>query len=674
MSTLTWVVTDFETESALDIKKVGAWRYAEDPTTRILCMCYSFMGEPWKPWTPAGPHDDLLELVNNDAVTFISFGDFERAIWRKIMHEDLDFPDLKNDRWHDIQAVAAMKQMPKNVDDLSRALGLAGKDTEGKKVTLALSKVSRKGYFPELTPEVLKTAINYCGQDVVEEVGQHKALGWLPPGERRYWLLNQRVNERGLRIDLDFVRAAQAIVDKASIPLLREFATLTDGLKPGQRDKYMGWMETHGVRLPDMTKQTMKELFSGDDDDEPAPGALPTVKGLELPAPVLRSLTIRNLVASSSLKKLRAMELCVCADGRARGLLQYHGTGPGRSSGRLLQPQNFPKPTIEESIWSKLDPELIVSAMMTKDPDFLAEMCGVSPAQAIPVVVSSLRHAITCNPGRILMSNDYSGIQARLVLAAAGQHDKADILAKGLDIYCDMASQIYKRPINKKDHPKERGVGKNSVLGLGFQMGAGTFQVKYAREHPLSFCSEIVRVYRKEWAPKVPYFWYGLQDAATAAVWSGEPREAFGVEYRIEEIGQNRWLTARLPSGRKIYYYNPRKTRRPAPWDPDEIKAGFSYQAIKQGVMHTIDAFGGQLAENVIMGMEADIMRTAQLKCEANGLPIVLECHDEIVVEPLLADADEKAFTQILLDVDPWVKEIKVPVAVEGWVGERYRK
>ena len=104
------------------------------------------------------------------------------------------------------------------------------------------------------------------------------------------------------------------------------------------------------------------------------------------------------------------------------------------------------------------------------------------------------------------------------------------------------------------------------------------------------------------------------------------------------------------------------------------MKAGFSYQATKLGRMQTIDAFGGQLTENVIMGMERDIMTKAMLTCEDNGLPVVLEVHDEIVVEPLAKDADEKAFHQILLDSDDWVRFIGIPIAVEGWTGGRYHK
>lgn len=663
---LTWVVTDFETvNTTVNLKKVGAWRYAQDPDTSVLCFNWSHMGKPWQSWTPGDPLDNLRKLVEDGTVTFISFGDFERAIWKHIMVPDFGLSELPNSRWHDIQAVAAMKQMPKDLDTLARVLRLpTQKDMEGNSLVLSLSKINKKtGAAPAITPAIIERVQQYCGTDVESEVEAHQSLGWLQPGERRYWLLNQRINQRGIRLDLDYIAACKKVAEDAAVPLVNEFRKLT-GVNPTQRDKFMSWMEGHGVQLPNLTKETMAELFGESDDEDDVPdeteGFLPTVRGMVLPPDVERALVIRKLVGASSLAKLSAMEACVCFDGRARGLLQYHGTGPGRSSGRLLQPQNFPKPIVK----AKIDD--IVAAIMTRDWEWVETMIG----PAIPVVVTGLRQAITCNPDRVLLSGDYAGIQARLVLALAGQHDKTALMAAGKDVYCDMATQIFKREIIKGRDDKERGVGKNSVLGLGFQMGPPTFQVKYCRDRHIDFCKNVVHVYRKEWAPLVPPLWYGLEEAATRAVWSETPQEAYGVVYEV----QDRWLTARLPSGRKMYYYDPQPVRSPAPWDPDEIKEGFTYKALKNHVWRTIHAFGGQLTENVIMGMEADIMRHAQFKLEDNGFPICLEVHDEIVCEPLKADADEKAYTQIMEDVPDWVKAIKAPIAIESWMGDRYRK
>src|ERR1700724_3855792 len=664
---LRWLVGDFETASACDLKKAGAWRYAEDPTTEIIVFSYQPMGEAKFRWRP-GVDDagQLMGYADDPDITFIAHNAaFEKAIWRNIMVPVFGFPDIPNSRWHDTQAVCAMKGLPQALEDVGPLLGLhAQKDMDGRKITLGFSKTDKKTGSLARTDEKLERSYAYCDLDVAEELELHNRIRWLPPGERSVWLLNQRINERGVRLDLDYIRSCQRIVDLASDPLLREFQTITGLAKLGS-PKLIDWCEAKGVHLPNLQKETLVEVLGenidGDEDeyddaDSPAPSALP--------ADVRRALRIRQLIGSASIKKLARMEACVCADGRARGLLQYHGTGPGRSAGRLLQPQNFPRGTI------KVDGEapsvdLVVEAIMTGDHEYVEMLIG----PAVETVVSGLRHSIIADSDRVLLSGDFAGIQARTVLAVAGQHDKCAIMAAGQDIYCDMGSQIHKRPITKKDKA-ERQDGKNSVLGLGFQMGAPKFHVKYCKAQPIEFAENVVHVYRKEWAPKVPFLWYGLQDVAIDTVWDKTPHQAYGVEYRLEDI----WLTARLPSGRKMWYANPRPVRRAMPWDETDVRRGFTYEAQKKGVWKTINAFGGQLTENVVMGIERDIMTNAMFKLEKNGFPICLEVHDEIVSEPLAADADEKAFQQIMQDVPGWVKHIGIPIAVETWQGDRYRK
>lgn len=669
-----WVCGDFETVSALHLPTVGAWRYAEDPTTEVLCFSYSLMGAEPKTYRPdrRGSEVELMELAADPDVIFLSFGDFERAIWKCIMVPVLAFPPVRTARWHDIQAAACMKQMPKDVDKLSRALELQlAKDMASSKFTISLSKPLKDGSYNR-SADALNRVQAYCEQDVRTEVACHERLGWLPPGERGAWLENQRINERGIGLDLEYIRCCKEVVRQSTVPLIAEFRKLT-GINPTQTAALKQWVYSQGItsaQIPDLTKQTMAEIFGetidedGDEDDNEGIALEP----LDMPPNVHRALSIKRLVGSTSIKKLDAMEQCVSLDGRARGLLQYHGTGPGRETGRLLQPHNFPKPTVKVN-GELASPELVVEAIKTGS----AEMVELLVGPAMAVVVGGLRHAMRASKGRVFVSGDYSGVQARLVLAISGQTDKVALMASGADVYCDMASRIYKRSIDKHKDPKERGIGKNAVLGLGFQMAAPKFQLKYARSHPLDFCQNVVTTYRKDWAPCVPKFWYALQDAATEAVWTGDPKEAYGVLYQIE----GEWLTATAPSGGKIWYYRPERTKEAAPWDPDEMRPGFAFWALKKHVWNKQYAFGGQLAENVIMRMEADLMRVAMQKLEKNGFPIVLEVHDEIVAEPLMANADEKAFHQIMLDTEPWTKHIGVPINVEGWEcgpSEVYRK
>jgi DNA polymerase len=201
-------------------------------------------------------------------------------------------------------------------------------------------------------------------------------------------------------------------------------------------------------------------------------------------------------------------------------------------------------------------------------------------------------------------------------------------------------------------------------------MGARKFLSKYCKEQSLDFAQLVVDTYRKEWAPCVPKLWYALEGAAVQTVHSGKPHSAFGIVYELCDG----WLTVRLPSGRRIWYYGPQPTFRAMPWDDADIRPGFTYKTWKTGQWITRDAFGGLLTENVVMGIERDIMVHGMFLAEKNGFPIVLTVHDELVAEPMKADADEKALQQIMTDMPDWVKAIQVPIAVDTWQGDRYRK
>ena len=666
---LRWYIGDFETRSLCNLKEAGAWRYAEDLSTEIICFNLTDPHGNKRRWYPGDDPAWLIELAADEEVTIISWNvGFEKAIWRTILVRDLGFPDIPNPRWHDIMAAAAMKTIPQKLERAGPVLRLpVQKDMEGNKLVLSLSKPNRKGMLPDITPEIRKRASDYCDTDLDTELEAHARLGFLPPGERKVWLLDQRINERGVRLDMEYVAKAQEVVDKASVPLLAEFARLTGGLKPTQRDKVIEWCSDNGFRPDNMQKEYMDEILGSlegeeDDGDDSAAGEA-DLGGI--PPIVREALQIRQLVTSASIKKLRRMRTCVCSTGRAYGLLQYHGAGPGRWAGRLLQPQNFPRGSL------KLDgeappPELLVSAIMTGDPEYVQMMYG-PPVQA---VVSGLRHAIIADPGRALLSGDFSTIEARICLALAGQHDKTAIMAAGKDIYIDMAQQIYKCPVDKKKDPEKRQTGKNAVLGLGFGMGAPKFQSKYAKKEPLEFAQNVVETYRKEWAPLVPKLWYGLMGAATQTVHDRTVNEAFGVEYRLEDG----WLTARLPSGRKLWYRNPQPAREAMPWDETDIRRMFTYEALKMGQWKTIKAFGGLLTENVVQALARDLMVAAMFRAEQAGLPVILTVHDEIVCEPEAARADVKALDQLMREGTVWSKALQIPIATETWTGDRYKK
>jgi DNA polymerase len=689
-----YLVPDFETVSCVDLKEVGAWRYAEDPTTEVIVLRWSWsdredVGE-WLPGMP--PPTELFNAVNDGYLLTPHNAGFEKAIWRKIMVPVYGWPDFPNKLWDDSMARCANLCLPQDLDMATRILRLPGlKDTTASKMVIGLSKPDRKGKYAEITPAILRTASAYCADDCRAQKGLRERVGTLSAAERQVWLLDQRINERGFLLDLGLVDKMQLVVDDAIEPLLKEFGNIT-GLKDKKgivklaSPKLKPWCEANGFAVPNLQKETIARLLGEDVDGEVEDDEL-SEECIQIPDKVRRALKIKQLIGSAAIKKLSRAKSVVNADGRARGQLQYHGASPGLWAGRLLQPHNFPRGTLTAHKKEKSEDFVArkVDAIMTGDYKYVEAMVG----PAVETVVSSLRHIIIPSPGRELVVGDFAGIQARIALAAAGQDDKTALMASGADVYIDMACDIFnmqkpdwslgKEALKpwvsefKEQYNERRQYGKNSILGLGFQMGWKKFKLRYCKDQPDEFAQRIVDTYRKEWAPKVPDLWYGLEGAARDTVLYRNPHDAYGVLFKLED----QWLTARLPSGRKLHYFNPQPARKVMPWsspDAPDVRRSWTFNVKKSGQWKVVDAFGGLLTENLASALARDLLVAAMFKCEKNGLPIVLTVHDEIIcdAEPRLDNA--KVLKQIMEDRPTWAKEMQIPVEAETWAGDRYKK
>lgn len=680
----------FETASACDLKKAGAWRYGEDVTTEILCLGYTLDGAPGIVLTPdkLAPEGELYAIARNPEIYFIAHNvAFEKAIWRNIMVRELGWPDIPNDRWHDIMAACAMKGLPLKLERAAAALKLPiQKDKEGSRVTVALSKPNRKGYY-DRSPEKLARVYDYNRADLGSELGLHRRVRGLGAAERKVWLLDQSINERGVRLDLPLIEACQSIVDQASIPLTEEFQKIT-GINPTQVEEFKRWLLANGCPFPkdedgnpdtSLSKEAVAKILGDGDEEETLAGSdeedfsapEPQIK---LPWQFERALRIRQVLGSASIKKLAAMRACLCADGRAHGLLQYHGAGPGRWAGRLFQPQNFPRPTLKEvvgfkdgkEVYAGHDPDELIAAIMSRDAEWVGALYG-NPVEAVS---NCLRHILIPDEDKVFACGDYKTIECRIVLALAGQWDKVEAMAAGGSPYIPMAEAIYHRKVNKEVDLKEYTIGKNTILGCGFQMGGPKFHARYCPKESLDFAKEVVRIYREEECPQVPKVWKALQYAACETAWTGRAHSAYGITYALEDG----WMTARLPTGRKLWYFDPKPIRTPMPWDKNDIRPAWSYSAFKQGKWIRVKAYGGLLTENAVQAMARDCLVAGMFRCNANGYPTVLSVHDENVSELTAAKADVKAFKQMLCEREPWAVSMQIPLDADCWIGDRYRK
>jgi DNA polymerase len=672
---------DFETRNIddCDLTKAGAWRYAADPATEVLTLVFAYGGGETQLWTPAdGLSDPLLSLATDPGVTFVSFGDFDAVIWAQIMVGRFGFPAIPTPRWHNAQAAASYCALPRQVGKLLPVIGAdVAKDNAGRRLVLSLSRRDRKtGEFPELTHEIRQRVYEYNKTDVVALVAIHRAAGTLPERERRVWETDQAINSRGILIDTTFVRAAKDVAESSKGVLLDEFATLTDGLSPHQVDAMRGWLKGRGFPLPNLQDETLNDVL----------------ENIVLPDDVRRALQVRQALASTSLRKLDAMLACAGADGRARGLFQYHAATPGRWSAQLLQPQNLPRPTVDIDIG---EIEQLVDTVKAGDAAALTRW-----GEPLEVLSSALRFALVAADGHRFSGGDYSMIEVCVLLGLAGQHDKTKLIADGVDSYRDMAATIYDLdrdafqaiPVEELnvEQQQQRQAGKVTVLGCGYQMGTDAFRSRYLRHMGLDegkkFAEEVVKVhYRKRWAPNVPKLWYALENAACQAManpgktvhaidqsairsfFGKTPRE-FGVSYRLDTQGALPCLICILPNGKAIRYQNARVTGGKDAWG----RVNWTYWAYRRGQWREVDPYGGQLTENVVQSLARELLVDAILRLESRGFPVVMHCHDEIVVEhPTIT---KETIEEFMSEPPEWAVNLGIPIKVKGWINKRYRK
>lgn len=463
---------DFESRSACPIRTHGSWRYSLDPTTEVLCLAFRL--PTWRSgdvalWHPAFPHLDLPESADrlDDLLLWIIDGGlveahnafFERGIWTNIMGPRYGWPAILPEQWRDSAAKAAAHALPRSLDDAADALGLSiTKDLVGAKAMKKMVKPRKprkkeretwakdpgNAPMPLLwweSPELFTTLFEYCKQDIRAEEALSAAVPDLSPAEQEVYCVDQITNERGFRLDRQAVHVAETLLSSEQLRLNEEIAVITGGAvrKATQRAKLSAWCAANGKALENTTAETIDAYLEWP----------------QLPELIRRALTVLRALGRSSTAKYEAMARWICHDGRAHGGLLYHAASTGRWGGQGIQPQNFPKGSLDH--WDMNDAWEI---LLTGDLEFVR----VVFSDVMAALAQALRGAIIPADGRALYVADYSGIEAR-VLAWLSEDDEAlTRFRNDEDPYIDMAISIYGRPITKADKD-ERQLGKAAVLG-----------------------------------------------------------------------------------------------------------------------------------------------------------------------------------------------------------------
>lgn len=582
---------DFETRGVVDLRRVGATRYAIDPATQVLCACWSFDKDDdvflWHrdhPWIAKSPRpDELIDRIASGEPLEAHNAEFELDIWNETLRRE--FPEfnvpITLEQLRCSAAKASCLSLPRALGEACKALDLPEKKLEdGQRLINKLSKPGRKGVWCEDQVEHEKNWI-YCGQDVRAERGLSEWCdehGGMPEREMDYWRMTVRMNRRGFALDQSAVEAGLDLCAQETARLNAEMQDITLGAVEGgsKRKAFLGWsraelMQLTGdsevfaeIRMPNTRADTLSFALHG----------VPTKAGEETKAaqkpvmdakwaswgdegaPLKRAFEIALEVNRTSVSKYKAMAKSVCPDGRVHDILLYNGADrTGRFSGKGVQPHNFVRGYTKEmsDVWEDLK---------TLDLDYVTMVWG----DPLPALAKACRGALVASRGCELYTADFNAIEARKLAWLSGCAPLLELFRdppKNSDVYCAMASGIYGREITKADKI-ERQLGKKAILGLGYAMGWEKFQATVWMEEGIwlddEFCQMIVRVYRKELYPEIPALWKASERAAIAAVQEGGEHYAGGNEFgegAISYFVSGPFLHCRLPSGRLLAYLYP---------------------------------------------------------------------------------------------------------------------
>lgn len=655
---------DFETRSTLDRRRVGVYNYARHPTTDVWCMAWAFgADEPaiWLPGTPM-PNDILTHVREGGMVRGWNVA-FERVVWNLCLRRlDRSLPKLRRAQCYDTAADAAALALPRRLEDAARALGLdAQKDAAGARLMMQMArsrKPTRANPSPWWDDEARRTRLNeYCMQDVRTERAIAGVVPALPEYERRVYLLDQTINDRGMLLDMPLIEAARRMAQMVGQRANTRLAELTDGAVTGvtQTSAMLRWVQQYGLPIRNLRKDTVR-------------GALTNTTALD---PRVREvLLLRSDAAKSSVAKLKAMQEYACPDGRARGMLLYHGASTGRWSGKGIQPQNFPRGTVPQ-------PEQYIDRIMAGD------YAGIEVGHPVLSVISSLlRSMLIATPGHRFLAGDFAQIEARILAWLAQQDDLLHLFATGGAVYETMAAYIYGRDVSEIKTPsEERQIGKNVILGAGYGMGAETFAKQVHMQTGLRMSvgeSRLAIATYRDVYPDIPRFWGDVERAAMNAVQSPDTVWAAGRRDSVRFQRKGEYLWCILPSGRMLAYMRPRLGSRTMSWTDYRgkpvVKTALSCEGVQSLTRKWVRqwTYGGHLVENIVQATARDIMASAMLRVEEAGYPVVLSVHDEIVADVPLRHGSVEEFEQLLSAVPQWAGDL--PVAAEVWEGDRYRK
>ncbi|HEL2388133.1 TPA: DNA polymerase [Streptococcus suis] len=630
---------DIETYCEIDLRKSGTYRYAEDNSFEILLFAVSVDNGPVTVYDfnkEQLPQDILEALVDDRVIKWAFNASFERIClsnWLKKHHPELLLDGfLSPNSWRCSMIWSAYLGLPLSLEGVGTVLKLKDqKMREGADLIRYFclpckpTKINggRTRNLPHHAPDKWSTFIDYNRRDVEVELAIKERLKNFPVPNFVWdeYLQDQIINDRGICIDVEFVKAAIKIDTESKAQIQEELKGLTGLENPNSVLQMIGWLREHRVATDSLDKKAVKELLKTVD---------------ETTAQVLK---LRQQAAKSSVSKYQAMMNCVCEDGRARGMFQFFGANrTGRWAGRLVQLQNLPQnhlPDLEEARELFGTGDLEATELIYDTQDTLSQL---------------IRTAFVPSKGKKFIVCDFSAIEARVLSHLAGERWRSKVFEEGKDIYCMSASQMFGVPVEKHGQNSElRQKGKIAELACGYGGSVGALKAMGAIDMGLT--EEELQPLVNSWRlanPNIVLYWWDVDRAVKTAIKEQIQTETHGIQFEVNKG----MLFITLPSGRKLSYVKPRMGENQFGGESVTYEGTGTAKRWER-----LESYGPKFVENIVQAISRDILAYSinQLK----SFQIVGHVHDEVIIECNIEQSLDEI--ESLMGIAPdWMSDINL--------------
>ena len=650
---------DVETYSSVDIKESGAYKYIESPDFEILIIGYALDDGPVKIVDLAQgeemPEEFEEALLDPDCVKVAHNAVFERLSFKRIGY------NVPAEQWYCTSVKAAYCGLPLSLDGVSKALNLTDKKLDTGKALIKYfscpckaTRVNgmRTRNYPEHAPEKWEMYKEYNKYDVLAEREIFKRLEAyiIPNIERKMYVLDQNINDRGILVDMELAESAIA-VDNTYTSILTQHAQQITGLEnPNSPVQIRQWIEkATGCVVMSLSKETMPDLMK-EFADYPD---------------VIELLNIRKKLSKTSIKKYYAMLNCAMKDHRVRGTFQFYGANrTGRWAGRLLQLQNLSKNHISH---------IEVPREMIRARDW--ESVEMMYDDVADILSQLVRTALIASPGKVFSVADFSAIEARVISWLANEKWRMDVFRGDGKIYEATGAKMFNVPISAITKGSVlRDKSKISELALGYEGSLGALKRMGGERMGLSD-TEMMGLVRK-WRsanPAIVDMWKEIDEASKEAVRYQRPVSCTCRNIIFDCNGE--FMTIQLPSGRKLFYYGPKFKDKKIGHSTMPTRV-LCYQGVVQETKQwgEIDTYGGKLTENIVQAISRDLLGNSMLNLEANDYHPVCHIHDEVLCE--VPEENAQAYYEEMASImgtpPEWASDL--PLRADGYTTPFYLK